>query len=513
MPQRTPPTMTNEPEAISSAVQQRSTELFHGHQDEIHRRTDRMFAYLMTVQWLAGIVAAVWISPRTWAGAQSQIHWHVWAAIFIGGAITGLPVALACLQPGRPLTRHVIGVGQMLTSALLIHLTGGRIETHFHVFGSLAFLAFYRDWRVLISATVVVALDHVLRGAFWPQSVFGVLTSSPWRSIEHAGWVVFEDFFLLISISHGLRELRGIAERQARLEAVKQEIEQRVELRTAELQKEIGERKRSEAERERIHKQLLDVARQAGMAEVATSVLHNVGNVLNSVNVSCSLIAKALRNPKWTHLAKSAELIQAHSDRLPAFFADDPKGKQLPAFLMKLTGHLAEEQEEVTEELVSLQANVDHIKEIVAMQQSYARISGVQELVSAADLVEDALRMNSLAMERHGVRVVREYSDAPSILVEKHKVLQILVNLIRNAKHALDDRTDDDKRVTLRVGLNGNNCVKIAVLFNRVAIPPENLARIFEHGFTTRKDGHGFGLHSASLSARELGGNLTAHSD
>jgi signal transduction histidine kinase len=500
-------------ETDNSVVSQRGAALFATHQNEIHRRTDRMFAYLMMAQWVAGIIAAVWVSPKTWAGTQSQVHWHVWAAILIGGAITSLPVALAFLQPGRPLTRHVIGVGQMLTSALLIHLTGGRIETHFHVFGSLAFLAFYRDWRVLISATVVVAGDHFLRGMFWPQSVFGVLASSPWRWIEHAGWVVFEDFFLLLSVSHSLREMRQIAERQARLEAVNREIEERVEQRTAELQQEIGERKRSEAERERIHKQLLDVSRQAGMAEVATSVLHNVGNVLNSVNVSSSLVAKVVRSPSRTHLAKSAELLVAHSNDLPDFLANDSRGKQLPSFLLKLAGQLAGEQKEVNQELASLQSNVDHIKEIVAMQQDYARISGVQETVPATDLVEDAVRMNVLAMERHSVQVVREYSDAPPILVEKHKVLQILVNLIRNAKHALDDCPDENKRVTLRVGLNGNNCVKISIIDNGVGIPSENLSRIFEHGFTTRKDGHGFGLHSAALSARELGGSLTAHSD
>ena len=131
--------------------------------------------------------------PQTWIGATSYTHLHVWAAIFLGGAISGLPVYLALKRPGRSSTRHTIAVAQMLTSALLIHLTGGRIETHFHVFGSLAFLAFYRDWRVLVSATVVVAVDHLLRGLFWPQSVFGVLTPSSWRWLEHAGWVIFED--------------------------------------------------------------------------------------------------------------------------------------------------------------------------------------------------------------------------------------------------------------------------------------------------------------------------------
>src|ERR1041385_2484534 len=191
----------------ADAVTARTTKLFEESQHNIHRRADRLFAKLMAVQWLAGIAAALWISPKTWIGASGQTHWHVWAAIFLGGAISAFPILLAWKQPGRVLTRHVVAVAQMLTSALLIHLTGGRIETHFHVFGSLAFLAFYRDWRVLLSATVVVALDHLLRGIFLPQSVFGVLTPSSWRWLEHAGWVIFEDVFLFISIREGLQDM------------------------------------------------------------------------------------------------------------------------------------------------------------------------------------------------------------------------------------------------------------------------------------------------------------------
>ena len=197
----------------------RAQALFHASQQTLFRRTDRWFAALMGCQWVAGVGAACWISPRTWAGTTSQTHPHVWAAIFLGGAISLLPIVLALTRPGRASTRHVIAIGQMLTSALLIHLTGGRIETHFHVFGSLAFLAVYRDWRILVPATVVVALDHLLRGLFWPQSVYGVLSASGWRWFEHAGWVLFEDVFLIASCRRGLEEMRAAAARQAELEA------------------------------------------------------------------------------------------------------------------------------------------------------------------------------------------------------------------------------------------------------------------------------------------------------
>jgi hypothetical protein len=185
----------------------------------IRQRTDRMFANLMIVQWLAGIAAAVWISPRTWIGSTSSIHWHVWAAIFLGGAIISLPVLLARKLPGHTLTRHTIAVAQMLTSALLIHLTGGRIETHFHVFGSLAFIAFYRDWKVLAASSLVVAGDHFARGMLYPESVYGILNPEWWRFLEHAFWVVFIDIFLFVSCVTAVREMRHSAEQSAQIAA------------------------------------------------------------------------------------------------------------------------------------------------------------------------------------------------------------------------------------------------------------------------------------------------------
>ena len=186
-----------------------------------YRRIDRLFAGLMCFQWLAGVVAALVISPRAWAGTAAHVHIHVWAAIFLGGAITVFPVLLAFHRPGEAMTRHTIAVAQMLMSALLIHLTGGRIETHFHVFGSLAFLAFYRDWRVFIPATIVVAADHFVRGVFWPQSVFGILAPSPWRWVEHAGWVLFENVFLIQACLQTTKEMRQGAAKQAELEATR----------------------------------------------------------------------------------------------------------------------------------------------------------------------------------------------------------------------------------------------------------------------------------------------------
>jgi hypothetical protein len=353
---------------------QRAVELFHAEEAANHRRTDRMFAWLMGLQWLAGIAAALWISPRAWEGQFSSVHVHVWAALVLGGVIAGFPALLALVHPGATLTRHVIAVGQMLTSALLIHLTGGRIETHFHVFGSLAFLAFYRDWRVLVTATAVVAADHFARGVFWPQSVFGVLVASPWRWLEHAGWVLFEDVFLWQAIRQNLRMLFGLAERQAELETVNADIERQVAERTQELRQENAERRRAEAELIEAQRELVTTSRVAGMAEIATNVIHNVGNVLNSVNVSAGVASDNVRKSRVESLARVVTLLKEHEHDLGEFLTIDPKGRQLPAFLAQLSEYYLTAQKTTLSELEALQVNIGHIRDIVAMQQSYAKV-------------------------------------------------------------------------------------------------------------------------------------------
>lgn len=222
---------TAQPESVTL----RANEIFLRSQREIHSRNDRLFACLMVVQWFAAMGAAFIITPRTWIGSSSTTHLHVWAAIFLGGLITLFPVLFTIFRPGRTATRITIAISQMLTSSLLIHLSGGRIETHFHIFGSLAFLAFYRDWRVLLTATLVVVIDHAAFGLFYPQAIFGTLSASPWRIVEHASWVVYEDIFLLIAINQNLREMKAMSLQRATLEDTNESIETEVQRRTQEL--------------------------------------------------------------------------------------------------------------------------------------------------------------------------------------------------------------------------------------------------------------------------------------
>src|SRR5882672_12057548 len=499
---------------FAEPARRKAADLFAIHRRSIAQRTDRLFAWLLAVEWLAGIVIALVVTPRTWAGRFSQTHIHVSAAIALGAAMVSFPIFMAMTRPGAPLTRHIIAIGQMLFGGLLIHLTGGRIETHFFVFGSLAFLAFYRDWRVLVSATVVVALDHLLRGIFWPESVYGVLVASVWRTLEHAGWVIFEDLFLIASCARAVQEMRRIAERQAELEGVNEGVEQRVRERTHDLQREVQERIETQSKLEETHKQLLQVSRQAGMAEVATGVLHNVGNVLNSVSVSATVVCERLRQSEVDDLHCAAAMLDEKNGQLAKFLTDDPKGKLLPDYLAKASKLLASERDELVSEMASVVQHIEHIKEIVAMQQSYAKVFGVLEPVPPTALVRDALRMNAAAFERHGVRIIQQFDEnVPPALVDRHKVLQILVNLLRNAKYAIDEQAPAEKRLEIHVSRAAAGNVAITVRDNGVGIPPENLTLIFSDAATTEKDGHGFGLHSGALAAKQMNGSLSVNSE
>jgi len=272
------------------------------------------------------------------------------------------------------------------------------------------------------------------------------------------------------------------------------------------------ERKAQEMELERVHKELVTASREAGMAEVATNVLHNVGNILNSVNISASLVAERLRQSKAAGVSRLAALLLEQGDRVGQFITEDARGKRVPEYLAALGTQLATDHRTALEELALLRENLEHIKDTVNMQQSYAKLCGVTETVEVVDLVEDSLRLNAGAFARHGVTVLREFGEVPPINVDKHKVLQILVNLVRNAKYACDDSGRSDKLITLRVAPAPAG-VSITVQDNGIGIPQQNMSRLFQHGFTTRAAGHGFGLHSGAIAAQELGGTLRAESD
>lgn len=279
------------------------------------------------------------------------------------------------------------------------------------------------------------------------------------------------------------------------------------------LQAENTERKKAEQNLQTAQKKLIDTARQVGMAETATDVLHNVGNVLNSVSVTTASIRKRIRDSKVSYLTQVVGLLGEHADDLSTFMTTEERGRKLPAFLTNLSKELIAEQERSLEALETLTKHVEHMAEIIQLQQSYSKTTSMVEPASVVELVEDAIRINAEALTRHGVEVKREFADLPHALLDHHKVLQILTNLISNAKYALSDSGRDDKILTICITEPQGGHFRIEVHDNGVGITKENLTRIFEHGFTTKKHGYGFGLHSAAIVAKEMNGSLTAHSD
>jgi PAS domain S-box-containing protein len=267
--------------------------------------------------------------------------------------------------------------------------------------------------------------------------------------------------------------------------------------------------KLAEQKIETINRELRDASRQAGMAEVATGVLHNVGNVLNSVNVAAGVLSDRLNNSKASGVSKLAKLLAEQKD-LGHFVTDDERGRQIPAYLQKLAEHLEKEQADMHKELHELVMNVEHIKEIVATQQNYARVLGVAEVVELSEVMEDAIRIHGGSYERHGIKLIREYDKLPQMTLDKHKVMQILINFLSNAKYACDAGEKPEKMVAVRIKKVGDNRVKMEVSDNGIGIAPENITRVFSQGFTTRKGGHGFGLHSGAIAAKDLDGIISA---
>ncbi len=298
--------------------------------------------------------------------------------------------------------------------------------------------------------------------------------------------------------SHLESEIKERSRIEHELNELNETLEEKVNERTSEL-KELNEK-------------IGDVARSAGMAEVASGVLHNVGNVLNSVNVSASVIREKVRGTKAGNLSKVAEMLERNESDIARFISKDESGKQIPKFLSLLAEQLNLEKKSMYGELDELVNNIDHIKNVISMQQSYAGSYGVKEKVMLPDLIEDALRMNVQGMGRHGVKVLKSYKEISSLYVDKHKVLQILINLISNAKHAIIESQNKVKNLTISLSKDGDMAL-LEVNDTGIGIGEEDIKHLFEYGFKKRRDGHGFGLHHSAIVANELGGKISVRSD
>ncbi|APZ95481.1 PAS domain S-box protein [Fuerstiella marisgermanici] len=620
--------MSSNPVCLNPENIQRRNDLREQLNREHCTRVDRLFVALMVVQFVCGIVAACLISPKTWIGQTSHVHIHIWAAFLLGGLISGGPIVAVWLNPGSQQSRLMMAVSQGLWSALLIHLSGGRLETHFHVFGSLAFVAFYRDWKVLVATTVVITMDHALRGIWWPLSVYGLTTASPYRWLEHAAWVIFEDIFLMFNIMKSQQDVSSVCDRQAELESLNSDIEETVRRRTIELEtaradaerlalvakytdnsviilnslgrvewvndgftritgyrdtevighspievlrgpstreetvtamldgvknqrpfdvevhkrrkdgreisiqiemrpifdkdeqfvgmiqigRDVTAAREAERERARLNEELRAAARVAGRAEIATGVLHNVGNALNSINVAAGVLRESLSGSSVVHLEKASHVIEEHADDLGKFLTVDPQGKHFPTLLGELSNQLLAERTDGMKEVQTLMESIENIKDIVASHETFAGQKECREPIDLVKLTDTALAMQDEAFKRHQIHVVTRFQHVPPVRAIRQRVLDVLTILLTNAKEAMSKSSLDNKQLTVSIETQDDS-VSIAVIDQGVGISNEELGMVFKPGFTNKSGGHGFGLHSSAITAADFGGSLSAQSD
>lgn len=425
---------------VADATSARAEELFREHRHSVMVRTDRMMGALMLAQWLFAIGLSLVLSPYTWAGRIQTPHVHVYAAVFLGGAISSLPIVLCLKRPGWLGTRLVVAVAQMLWSALLIHLSGGRIETHFHVFGSLAFLAFYRDIRVLALATVVVAGDHFVRGLLWPDSVYGIANPEWWRFLEHAFWVVFEDIVLVFGCIESAKEMRLIALRRAEAEL----SSERENAKSLELD-------RALQELQSFQYALVRAEKLAAVGQLAASVGHELRNPLATIRNASKYLGKRITGP-----SAAANL-------------SDPK---IPQFL------------------TLMDREVTACTKIISDLLDFARERApVPEPCPLRPLVDDAISI----VPESSVQIVNSVpTDLPVPSIDKDLFRQVLTNLIQNGVEAIPSGRPGQVTISAEGGQTAP--WRIVIADNGSGIPESARAKIFEPLFTTKTKGTGLGL-------------------
>jgi len=420
-------------------------------------KTDQIFIRLFVFQFVCAVVMAIWTSPVSWEGDESSVHIHVYAAFFLGLILSLFPIFLGKKYPGTDLSMDGNAVAQSLYSILFIHLSGGRIETHFHIFVSLAFLATYRNLRPIVILTLITAADHLLRGFFWPESVFGVLVASPWRIFEHTGWVVFEDIVLYHLIRASRKELWSVSIAQAELIKSNdriREVLEHVETLNGSLEQKVvvGKNRLIETQQilERQQHSVIASSKMSALGEMAGGIAHEINNPLGIIHG------------------------KAH-------------------FLLKLLGRGLLTPEKEREELEKIISMADRISKIVMGLRSFSRKESSEhlELVSLGSLIENTMSLCSERFKANHLSL--ELQRVPDVAVPCRAVQieQVLLNLMNNAYDAVQGLSERWVRIDFVVY---EQKVQILVTDSGGGIPPEIAIKMTELFFTTKEIGKGTGL-------------------
>lgn len=406
-------------------------------------KTDKLLAKVLVFEWFLGIFLAIWVTPQTWIGNESQIHIHVYAAVFLGALISFFPVYRIKKCPGEYSNRFLVAISQMIYSILYIHLTGGRIETHFHIFGSLAFLAFYRDYRPVVLATVITSADHLLRGAFYSQSIYGVLSADVWRALEHSAWVIFEDIVLFVSIKYARDEMHLIASQQNQLETTVSEIE----IQIAERAEEMMNLQQKLTEQQQV---LASSSKMSALGEMAGGVAHEINTPL--------------------------AVIQMRTDQIMECMADKSLDDETLENCMK-----------------AIDQTVKRISKIVNGLRSFARDGKKDpfEMYFVSKIVEDTFSLCREKFNNHGVLLEYQAVGDVEISCRPGELSQVLLNLLNNSYDAIQTYSEKWVRVETAIQIDR---ISISVTDCGPGIPPDIQKKLMQPFFTTKEIGKGTGL-------------------
>ncbi|TWT88157.1 C4-dicarboxylate transport sensor protein DctB [Pseudobythopirellula maris] len=470
-------------------LKSRTKQLFAERLDSIHRQTDRAFVVLFVVQWVFAVGVTLAVSPHTWVGDTSYPHVHLWAALLVGGALTIAPIICVSLRPGTLATRLVVATAQVGYSTLLIHLTGGRIESHFHIFGSLAFLSFYRDWRVIVPAMLIVAADHVLRAIFWPESIFGVVVAAPWRALEHIGWVVFEGVFLLWGCKTNTRELRDRAEAQAELERAKATVEEEVEQRTRELLNRTQELEEWVQRSNALEDQLGEAQKLEAIGQLSAGVAHEINTPMQYMSDNIEFLSDCS--------ARLFEVVDVYHDQLEN--RDNPLSWQQRISAVKAACERCR-YDYIREQIPhAIEESLEGVRRVIEIVRAMKQMShpGTQEMTPTD--INEAVRTTALLCKNRW-KYAAELElfladDLPEVPAFTNEINQVLVNLLVNAADAIVDKNGDSGelgKMVVRTRRSGD-WVQIDVQDDGCGMDEVVRRRIFDPFYTTKEVGKGTG--------------------